>query len=226
MPTPLPQSDSCKRVFIVDDHPMMRQGIAHLIADVPDLILCGEAGDSRNAMEAIAKLAPDIVLADITLPDRNGLEMIKDLVTINPRITVLVVSMHEESLYAERALRAGARGYVMKHEGGARLLEAIRQVLGGQVAVSSKISSRILESFSGRRTKGETTAVEQLTDREFEVFQLIGSGRSTREIADQLQLSAKTVEAHRSNIKAKLDLKSAPELISFAARWSHHSGTN
>ena len=185
------------RILIVDDHPMMRQGLAQLVNNEPDL-----------------------VLADITLPDKSGIELIKDIQAIHPGLAVLVISMHDESLYAERVLRAGGRGYIMKQEGGKKLMEAIRQVLSGQIYVSEKMSARILESFSGRRFPGAgRSPVENLTDREFEVFQLIGQGNGTRQIAEKLHLSVKTVEVHRVNIKTKLKLQSATELIRFAVRW-------
>jgi len=207
------------RVFILDDHPMMRQGLCQLIEAEPDLSVCGEAETAGNAFEAITALKPDLVLADISLPDKNGLELIKDVQSVAPGLAVLVISMHDESLYAERVLRAGGRGYIMKQEGGKKLMQAIRQVLSGQIYVSEKMSATILELFSGRRAEAESAPVGKLSDREFEVFQLIGQGKSTKEIAAGLHLSAKTVEVHRINIKQKLDLKSAPELIRYAVRW-------
>ena len=211
-------AQSRKRVFILDDHPMMRQGLCQLIEAEPDLSVCGEAETAGNAFEAIARLKPDLVLADISLPDKNGLELIKDIQVVTPCLPVLVISMHDESLYAERVLRAGGRGYIMKQEGGKKLMQAIRQVLSGQIYVSEKMSAKILELFSGR-AETERSPVGKLTDREFEVFQLIGQGKSTKEIAAGLHLSAKTVEVHRINIKQKLSLKSAPELIRYAVRW-------
>ena len=208
------------RILIVDDHPMMRQGLAQLVNNEPDLAVCCEVENAHQALAAIDKDPPDLVLADITLPDKSGIELIKDIQAINPGLAVLVISMHDESLYAERVLRAGGRGYIMKHEGGKKLMEAIRQVLSGQIYVSEKMSARILESFSGRRSPGaDKSPVENLTDREFEVFQLIGQGKGTRQIAEKLHLSVKTVEVHRVNIKTKLKLQSATELIRFAVRW-------
>jgi len=158
------------------------------------------------------------------LPGKNGLELIKDFQAIQPGLPVLVISMHDESLYAERVLRAGGRGYIMKQEGGKKLMLAIRQILGGKIYVSEKMSGEILEIFSGRRAGAESSPVEKLTDREFEVFQLIGQGKGTREIAEKLHLSVKTIEVHRVNIKAKLKLQSAAELIRFAVRWSESQG--
>ena len=206
-------------ILIVDDHPMMRQGLAALIKNEPDLAVCGEAESSGQAMDAIALRKPDLVIADITLPDKSGLELIKDIQAMHPGLRVLVVSMHDESLYAERVLRAGGRGYVMKQEGGKRLMEGIRRVLAGDVYVSDKMSKRILEIFTGQRGNSSGSPVERLTDREFEVFQLIGEGKATRDIAGKLHLSVKTVEVHRLHIKEKLELKTAAELIHFAVRW-------
>jgi DNA-binding NarL/FixJ family response regulator len=207
-----------KRIFIVDDHPMMRDGLRALISSEGDLEVCGEADDAPQAIEEIEKLKPELAIVDITLQSTSGLELIKDLQSRVPTVAVLVISMHDESLYAERVLRAGGRGYVMKQEGGKKLMEAIRQVLNGQTFVSPKISAKILDAFSGRRAEG-SSPVEQLTDREFAVFQLIGSGLTTKEIADRLHVSAKTVEVHRVNMKKKLKVGTAPELIRFAVRW-------
>ena len=209
-----------KRILVVDDHPMMRQGLAQLVGAETDLMICGEAETAESALDCISAMKPDLVLADISLPGKNGLELIKDFQAIQPDLPVLVISMHDESLYAERVLRAGGRGYIMKQEGGKKLMHAIRQVLGGRIYVSEKMSALILELFSGRRGSAEGSPVETLTDREFEVFQLISEDKGTRDIAEKLHLSVKTVDVHRTNIKKKLKLKSAPELIRFAVRWS------
>ena len=209
-----------KQVLIVDDHPMMRQGLVQLIGLEPDLAVCGEAENAGVALDAIGTLKPDLVLADISLPGKNGLELIKDFQTIQPGLPVLVISMHDESLYAERVLRAGGRGYIMKQEGGKKLMQAIRQVLDGKIYVSDKMSANILEIFSGRRAGTESSPLEKLTDREFEIFQLIGQGQRTRDIAEKLHLSVKTVDAHRANIKTKLKLNSATELVRYAVRWA------
>jgi len=203
----------------------MRQGLAQLIGAEVDLAVCGEAEDAGAALDAIGKLKPDLVLADISLPGKNGLELIKDFQTLLPGLPVLVISMHDESLYAERVLRAGGRGYIMKQEGGKKLMQAIRQVLDGKIYVSEKISSEILEMLSGRRSGAEGSPLEKLTDREFEVFQLIGQGKGTREIAERLHLSVKTIDVHRANIKGKLKLASASELIRYAVRWAESQGT-
>jgi DNA-binding NarL/FixJ family response regulator len=159
------------------------------------------------------------------LPDKNGLELIKDIRAVKPELPLLIVSMHDEALYAERVLRAGARGYIMKQEGGKKLLQAIRQVLTGQIYVSEKMSARILETFSGNRADQSSSPVARLSDREFEVFQLIGQGKGTKEIAQHLNLSVKTVEVHRANIKEKLSLTTATDLVRFAVRWTESQGT-
>ncbi len=206
-----------KRILIVDDHPMMRDGLRQLIANEPGLEVCGEADDVALALELAEQQKPDVAVVDITLRTGNGLELIKDLKIRSPQTAAIALSMHDESLYAERVLRAGGRGYIMKQEGGKKIIEAIRRILTGGVYVSDTISARILDSFSGGgRNK---SAVEALTDREFEVFQLIGEGLSTTEMADKLRVSAKTIEVHRVNIKAKLGIATAPELIRFAVRW-------
>jgi len=222
--SPHRQSAASKRtrILLVDDHPMMRQGLAALIGSEPDLEICGQAENAAKAMAALAAHPTDLVLLDLTLPDKNGVEVIKDMRALHPAVRVLVVSMHDEAIYAERVLRAGARGYIMKQEGGPKLLQAIREVLAGQISVSEKVSARILELFSGRSSGA--SPMEKLTDREFEVFQLIGQGLATRQIAAKLHLSVKTVEVHRLHIKEKLAVTSAPELVRFAVRWVEAQG--
>jgi DNA-binding NarL/FixJ family response regulator len=213
-----------KRIFIVDDHPMMRQGLAQLVNNEPDLTVCGEADTAGQALNVVCGCQPDMLIADISLPDKNGLELIKDLRALHPELSILVISMHDEELYAERVLRAGGRGYVMKQEGGKILMEAIRQVLSGKVFVSEKMSAKILEIFSGRRDQSGGSPVQRLSDREFEVFQMIGEGKGTRQIAEHLHLSVKTVEVHRANIKEKLRLKTATDLVRYAVRWIEAEG--
>lgn len=207
------------RLLILDDHPMMREGLAQLINHEPDLTVCGEAGTGAECIELVGKLKPDLLIADISLPDKSGIEVIKDILALHADVPVLVISMHDETLYAERILRAGARGYVMKQEGGQKLMAAIRRVLGGQIYVSEKISEKILKSFSGKTDSTAQGSMENLSDREFEVLQLLGEGKGTSDIARQLHLSSKTVEAHRANIKRKLNLKTGPELVRYAVRW-------
>ncbi len=213
--TPSPKA----RILIVDDHPMTREGIVQLIDKESDLMISAQAGTAREAMAAVAAEKPDLVLLDLNLPDKGGIELLKDLKAQDPSIRTLVLSMHEEEIYADRALRAGASGYIMKVEGGKVLLDAIRRVLDGELAVSAEVSKRIVRGY-GRTPAGEGRGyVERLSDREMEVFSLLGTGMRTREIGDRLHVSAKTVEAHRSNIKAKLSIDTAAELIAYAARW-------
>lgn len=211
-------------MLIIDDHPMMRQGLAQLIDNEPDLKVMAEADTGGQGLDIVVGKKLDLAIIDISLPDKNGLELIKDILSVKPELPVLIVSMHDEALYAERVLRAGARGYIMKQEGGPKLLTAIRQVLTGQIYVSEKMSARILESFSGRRTGAGASPMERLSDREFEVFQLIGQGKGTKEIAVHLKLSVKTVEVHRAKIKEKLSLTTATDLVRYAVRWSEAQG--
>src|SRR5882724_10585701 len=213
-----------KRVLIVDDHPMMRQGLAQLIDNEPDLKVVAEADTGGQGLDIVVAQKLDLAVVDISLPDKNGLELIKDIRAVKPELPILIVSMHDEALYAERVLRAGARGYIMKQEGGKKLLQAIRQVLTGQIYVSEKMSARILETFSGRRPDETASPVTRLSDREFEVFQLIGQGRGTKDIAQHLNLSVKTVEVHRAKIKEKLSLITATDLVRYAVRWSEAQG--
>ena len=221
---PAKAKNAGKRVLIVDDHPMMRQGLAQLIDNEPDLKVVAEADTGGEGLDIVVGQKLDLALIDISLPDKNGLELIKDIHTLKAELPILIVSMHDEALYAERVLRAGARGYIMKQEGGLKLLQAIRQVLTGQIYVSEKMSARILESFSGHRREESSSPVARLSDREFEVFQLIGQGRGTKEIAEHLKLSVKTVEVHRAKIKEKLSLQTATDLVRFAVRWAEAQG--
>jgi DNA-binding NarL/FixJ family response regulator len=214
-----PRVETRRRVLLVDDHPFMRAGLAQLIERQPDLTVCGEAGNPAEAFRAMVETKPNLVLADLTMPGRSGLEFVKDLHAIEPGVLMLVVSMHDEIVYAERALRAGARGYIMKEAGGEALLAAIRQVLRGEIYVSPRMAARILDGFSSRKPRGSSSPIEKLSDREFEVFQLIGQGKNTRVIADQLHLSSKTVDVHRSHIKEKMALTDATALIRHAVRW-------
>jgi DNA-binding NarL/FixJ family response regulator len=222
--TAAPAASSRKRILLVDDHPFMRAGLGQLIERQPDMMVGGEAGDPASAIAVLAKTPVDLVITDITMPGRGGLELIKDLQASHPSLPIVVVSMHDEVIYAERALRAGARGYVMKEAGGEALLAALRQVFAGQVYVSPKMSARILDNLTARKPRGSSSPIEKLTDREFEVFQLIGQGKSTRDIAQLLNLSTKTVDVHRSHLKEKLELTDVTALVRHAVRWMEAQG--
>lgn len=208
-----------KRLLLVDDHPIMRHGLVQLISAEDDLEVCAEAGTAEEGLKAVAKWSPDLVIADLTLPDKHGLEFIKDLRALHPETQVIVLSMHDESLYAERALRAGARGYLMKEAAAGNLIRAVRRALGGEIYLSDKMSSTMLELLSGQRKSATPAGVDRLTDRELEVLQLIGSGRGTRHIADQLHISVRTIDAHRAHIKDKLQLPDGNALVRYAVRW-------
>jgi len=216
----LPSGRKQSRILVVDDHPAIRYGMARWLEEQPDLAICGEAGNASQALAAVGELKPELVLADLTMPGGEGLEFIKDMRALHQDVAVLVVSMHDEELYAERALRAGARGYIMKNEGGGKLVEAIRLVLQGKIYLSEKMSGRALEIFSGVRQREDNASLGKLTDREFEVFQLIGQGLTMREIGDRLHLSMKTVETHRLHIREKMEIKSGPTLTQYAVRWA------
>jgi DNA-binding NarL/FixJ family response regulator len=207
------------RIFLVDDHPVFREGLTSLLEREGDFAVCGAADAALQAFSEIQRKRPDLVLLDISLPGKSGLELIKDLNAALPDMPVLVVSMHDENLYAERVLRSGGRGYVMKQEGPDRILHGVRQVLNGEVFLSPKISGSILAGLAGGQDKGRPP-ISRLTEREFEVFQLIGMGRESRAIAKQLNLSVKTVDAHRGNLKKKLKMKNGTELICLAVRWA------
>jgi DNA-binding NarL/FixJ family response regulator len=208
------------RVLIVDDHPITRSGLAYLINHQPDMVTCCEAQNAAQALKGVIEKKPDLMLTDFTLPDKSGLELIKDVKAVQPELPILVISMHEESLYAERVLRAGARGYITKEEGGEKLMRAIRHVLSGTIYVSDKMSARILEIFSCGQAMQSRSTIEGLSDREFEIFQLLGDGLATQQIANRLHLSMKTVDAHRAKIKAKLKVRTNNGLIAYAARWT------
>jgi DNA-binding NarL/FixJ family response regulator len=220
-PVPLPR----KKVLVVDDHPMTRAGVTYLLDKQEDLFVCGEVGSPSEALDELPKLSPDVLLTDMTMPGRGGIEFVKDVVALHPNLPILVVSMHDEVIYAERALRAGARGYIMKEAGGERLLAAIRRVLSGQVYLSETMSAKMLDNLSGNKPRGSHSPIEKLSDREFEVFQLIGQGKGTRDIAKQLHLSPKTVDVHRGHIKEKLGLKDVTSLVRYAVRWMETQGT-
>ena len=206
-----------KKIFVVDDHPLMREGLCGVINHEADLMVCGVAENAHQAMEAIPKTVPDLALIDITLPGKNGLELVKDLKAMHPHLAILAISMHDETLYAERMLRAGANGYITKQQPPEELVKAIRQVLGNSVYVSKEMSEKLLRRFSGQPVKIQSP-MEVLTDREFEILQSIGEGKSPKEIARQLHISGKTVAVHSANIREKLNLNSTAQLIRFAVQ--------
>ena len=208
-----------KRVLIVDDHPVFRHGITALINAEPDLVVCGEATSSPSALDAMRKLQPDIALLDISLPGTNGIELIKLMKAEYPKLPLLVLSMHDESLYALRALKAGALGYVMKAEALTHVLDALRKALKGEIYVSPRLSERLIfQAIQSNDGKGGSP-VDSLSDRELEVLNLLGCGLGTKDIASQLHLSGKTIETHRAHIKEKLGCRDASEMVRFAIDW-------
>jgi len=209
------------RVLLVEDHPILRKGLAQLINQDPRLAVCGEAEDAPQAIKAIETLLPDLVIMDISLKLGNGIELLKTVKPHFPDLPVLVLSMHDETLYAERSLRAGAMGYLMKDEPAEQLLFAIGRVLAGEIFLSNRMKSRMMLQFAGRNGKAPSSTLEQLTDRELEVFRLIGAGRTTRQIADHLHLSMHTVQAYREFIKAKLKLPNSTQLVQHAVHWTY-----
>ena len=225
MPKKNPPNDAPakKRVLIVDDHPIFRAGLTSLVNLEAELTVCGEANDAAQAMQAVEKLHPDLVLLDMSLPGKGGLELLKDIRAIAPQMPVLIISMHDETLYAERVIKAGGRGYIMKQEGPEKIVQAIRKVLGGSISVSERIAAQILDAMSGSKG-GTSTSVSTLTDREFEVYRLLGQGKEPHEIARTLHLSIKTVDTHRAHIRQKLGLRNATELIHHATRWTAEQG--
>ncbi len=208
-----------QRIFLVDDHPIVLTGFQLLLNAQPDLEVCGSATSAEAAIEHVPGAKPDLVITDLTLPGRDGLEFIRDILAIRPEQRVLVVSMHDELLFAARALRSGARGFLMKEAGSEKMLLAIRQVLAGGVYVSERMNAQILDNFSGVKTPGINAHLHGLSDREFEVFRLLGEGLATKEIADRLHISPKTVAVHRGHIKEKLGVKTASELLHRAVCW-------
>jgi DNA-binding NarL/FixJ family response regulator len=205
------------RVVLVEDHPMFREQLAQLIGKEPDMCVCGEADNVQQALQVLESNSADILIVDLTLKGPSGLELLKDLKARDIKVPVLVLSMHDELVYAERVLRAGARGYITKHETSNEVMAAIRKVLGGEVYLGKRMASRVFESFSARPINHDAMAL--LTDRELEVFELIGRGRTTREISAGLHLGMSTVETYRTRIKAKLHLDNASQLYHEAIRW-------
>ena len=209
-----------KKLLIVDDHPLVRERVAELINQEPDLVVCGEASDANEALAAAKSLAPDMAIIDITLKDTYGIELVKQLKELYPKLPMLVLSMHEESMYGERALRAGAKGYLAKQEASKKIVDAIRRILRGEIYVSEKLGAALLQKVAGVKSEGGGSAIDVLTDRELEVFQLLGQGLAVREVAERLFVSVKTVEAHREHIKQKLKFKTSSELLRFAIQYT------
>lgn len=207
------------RILIVEDHAVVRHGLQQLMASESDLEVCGEAETAREALERIEELKPDLAVIDLSLKDSNGLELIKDIRVRHPDLPTLVLSMHDEGFYGERVLRAGGRGYVMKEEAADKVLAAMRCVLSGEIYLSSRLASKMLSSLAGGEGEFRTSPISTLSDRELEVFGLIGHGLGTRQIAEKLHLSVKTIESHRENVKRKLHLPDATELVRHAVRW-------
>ena len=201
----------------MEDHPLFRQGLVQMVRAEKALTVCGQASAADQALKDITRLMPDLALVDISLPGKSGLDLIKELRAVNRKVKILVVSMHDEALYAERVLRAGARGYITKHETSREVMAAIRKVLGGQIYLGKRMASRVLESFASHPVAGK--GVAQLTDRELEIFELIGRGRTTREISSCLHLGTSTIDTYRTRIKAKLNLENASQLSHEAIRW-------
>jgi DNA-binding NarL/FixJ family response regulator len=215
----MPAKKSKSRILLVDDHPIVRQGLAELIDHEKDLSICGTAEDIHKALDLVTELKPDLVIVDISLRGSNGLELLKNIKVRYPKQVVLMLSMHDESLYAVRALRAGAAGYVMKQEATETLITAIQQVLRGEIYLSERMEKKMMQQLVGGPSARTGSPLEDLSDRELEVFNLIGQGHGTRQIAEELHLSIKTIESHRAHIKEKLNLKNATELVQHAIQW-------
>lgn len=220
-PSPAPRK---KKILLVDDHPITRQGMKALIDQQPDLEVCGEADTAPHAVEMFGKLQPDVAIVDIGLKTSNGIELTKNLKSLAPNFPVLIVSMHDENLYAERAVRAGAMGYLMKQAAGEKIIVAIRRLLQGEIYLSEKVKERMLHRFVNKRGDSAEFSIDSLSDREMEVFQLIGNGYSTRQIAEKLHLSSKTIDSYREHLKLKLNLSSGAELVRYAIQWGRNEG--
>jgi DNA-binding NarL/FixJ family response regulator len=221
------QSHAGKRtVFVVDDHPLLRQGLALLINQQRDLEVCGEAEEAQAAMQAISQKRPDIMIVDISLNGPDGLDLLKNIRASYPDLPILILSMHDEAIYAERALRARANGYIMKQEATEKVLIAVRRILGGEVYLSDRMANKMLQQYIGGSPAALHSRISMLSDRELEVFCLIGEGRGTREIAEELHLSVKTVETYQAHLKEKLRLHSGRELIQHAIQWKMDEKTD
>jgi DNA-binding NarL/FixJ family response regulator/HPt (histidine-containing phosphotransfer) domain-containing protein len=223
---PLSQPEKRFKIFIVDDHPLIRQGLAHQMQLQPDLKICGQAATAHEALKAIDKVRPDLVILDITLTGSDGMSLIKDMKLRSLKCFILVLSMHDESLYAERTLKAGAQGYIMKHEAPSELLKAVYCVLDGEIYLSKTMEAKMLHKIADSASSEKTLPEGSLSDRELQTFQLIGQGRGTREIAAELNISPKTVESYRAHIKVKMNLKNARELTQYAIHWVERKHLN
>jgi DNA-binding NarL/FixJ family response regulator len=210
------------KIFLVDDHPLVREWLTNLIHQQPDLVVCGESEDAPDALQQISAIKPDVAIVDISIKQGSGIELIKNLKAGHPDLAMIVLSMHDERLYAERALRAGARGYIMKSETAKKVITAIRQVLAGKIYMSESITAAFAEKFVDGRLPSGGSLVEKLSDRELEVFQLLGKGYETRQVAEMMMVSMKTVQAHCAHIKEKLKLTNAAELLREAVRWQEN----
>jgi DNA-binding NarL/FixJ family response regulator len=213
------------RILVVDDHPIVRQGLALLINQEADLLVCGEAEEAMGAMHVLASSKPDILIVDISLNGPDGIDLLKNIRSVYPTMPVLILSMHDESIYAERALRAGANGYIMKQEATEKVLVALRRILGGEIYVSDRIANKMLKHYITGSGTLRPSSIADLSDRELEVFRLIGDGHGTRQIAEELHLSVKTVESYQAHIKEKLSLRSARELMQHAIQWNMNEKT-
>lgn len=219
------QPGNKQRIMVVDDHPIVRQGLALLLNREPDLIVCGEAEEAMGALHVLSSARPDVLIVDISLTGPDGLDLLKTIRTTHPTLPVLILSMHDESIYAERALRAGANGYIMKQEATEKVLVAVRRILSGEIYVSDRIANKMLKHYITGAGTLRNSSIADLSDRELEVFRLIGEGHGTRQIAEELHLSIKTVESYQAHIKEKLSLRSARELMQHAIQWSMNEKT-
>jgi DNA-binding NarL/FixJ family response regulator len=219
------QAVTKKRILVVDDHPIVRQGLSLLIDREPDLAVCGEAEEATGAMHLLASARPDVLIVDISLNGPDGLDLLKNIRITHPTLPVLILSMHEESIYAERALRAGANGYIMKQEATEKVLVAVRRILSGEIYVSDRVANKMLKHYITGAGTLRNSSIADLSDRELEVFRLIGDGHGTRQIAEELHLSIKTVESYQAHIKEKLSLRSARELMQHAIQWNMNEKT-
>jgi len=208
-----------RKILIVDDHPIVRDGLIRLIHEEQSLTVCGQAEDAHQALKAISESRPDIAIVDITLKSSDGIDLMKSIRSQYPKLPVLILSMHDETLYAERALRAGAKGYIMKQEASEKLMEAVHEILSGRIYCSDNISRRVMRKFARGKADIKDSPIDSLSDRELQVFRLIGCGYRTSEIAKKLYLSVKTIETYRTHIKEKLNLANSAELLRYAILW-------